>query len=90
MLHDEILQEAIDGKECTPEWAAMQTVRLYRQWSSNGLPHAEALEAARTEMRMIADEALQVRKRRRKNDLAAWCVVILGVLACVGWWLLWE
>lgn len=89
-LHDEILREAIEGKQCTPEWTAMQTVRLYQQWSAQGLPHPEALEAARVEMKMIADEALSIRKNRRKNDLVAWYVVMLGVLACVGWWMLWE
>ncbi|TMV49331.1 hypothetical protein FE783_12510 [Paenibacillus mesophilus] len=89
-LHDEILQEAVTGSKCTPEWAAMQTVKLYRQWSNKGLPHHDALEAAKSEMRVITTEALRLRRKRLKNDLAAWCVVILGVLACMGWWLLWE
>ncbi|WP_164821316.1 hypothetical protein [Paenibacillus koleovorans] len=25
----------------------------------------------------------------RRQTLAAWYVVVLGALACVGWWLLW-
>jgi hypothetical protein len=89
-LHDEILEQAIDGTKCTREWTTMQTVKLYRQWSNEGLPHHEALEAAKSEMQVITAEALRIRRKRLKNDLAAWFVVVLGVLACVGWWLIWE
>jgi hypothetical protein len=89
-LHDEILEQAIDGTKCTPEWAAVQTVKLYRQWSNEGLPHHEALEAAKSEMQVITAEALRIRRKRLKHDLAVCFVVALGALASVGWYLLWE
>jgi len=91
MLRDEILERAVDGTDCTPEWTALQTIRLYRRWMDQGLHHDEALAAAKWEMQEIAREAMRIRRKKLLRDVVApWCVIVLGGLACVGWWLLWE
>jgi hypothetical protein len=91
-LRNEILTEAVEGRKAVPEWVALQTTRLYRYYTRKGFSHNDALAAAQREMMTIMDEALEIRKRRKdqlKTDIAAWCVIVLGVLACIGWWLLW-
>lgn len=91
MLHDEILQEAVDGIGCNEEWVALQTVRLYRQRTMEGLSHNTAIDAAKQDMQDITTKALQIRRRERlQAEVAPWCVIVLGALACVGWWYLWE
>lgn len=85
-LREEILREAITGKKCTVNWTAHQTFRLYQEWKRQGLPREDAIIAAKTQMQEIAAEALHIRQKRRRNDLAAWYVIVLGVLACIGWW----
>lgn len=91
MLHDEILQEAIDGTGCNEEWVSLQTVRLYRQHTMEGLSHNAAIDAAKQEMQEITAKALRIRRRDQlQAAIAPWCVVVLGALACVGWWYLWE
>lgn len=90
-LREEILKKAVDGEGITPEWVAYQTTRLYRQYQEQGRPHNECLKLARIEMLLIKDEALRIRRREHfLTALAPWCVVVLGTMACVGWWLLWE
>lgn len=90
-IREEILAEAISGTGCTPEWAALQTVRLYRRNIADGQQHEVALAAARQEMEEIAAEALRLRREAVwREHIAPWCVVVLGALACVGWWYLWE
>lgn len=89
-LRDRILSKAVSGKGCTDQWVALQTLDLYREWIRQGLPHEDALQAAKSEMQSITSEALAIRRKRRRSDLAAWCVVLMGILACVGWWQLWE
>ncbi|PYI57002.1 hypothetical protein DLM86_00710 [Paenibacillus flagellatus] len=91
MVRDDILREAIDGTGCTPEWAALQTIRLFRHYEDAGLSHDDALAAAKVEMQAIAAEALRIRRRERfQTTVAPWCVIVLGTMACVGWWALWE
>lgn len=93
MIRDEILRDAVEGHKAVPEWVAMQTVRLYQEQVAAGLSDADALATAQREMIGIMNEALEIRrarKQRLKTDLAAWFVVAIGVLACVGWYLLWE
>lgn len=93
-LREEILLKAVEGgPEITPEWVAFQTTRIYRVYRNKGRSHDDSLKMAKLEMLLIKEEALRIRKtdrRKRMTDIAAWCVVILGVLACIGWWLLWE
>ncbi|NTX58764.1 hypothetical protein [Myxococcus sp. CA039A] len=93
-IREEILQEAVEGTSCTGEWAAMQTVRLYRGYIQAGQPHDEALTQAKQEMVKIKDEALRIRREAKlqewRNNVAPWCVIALGVLAAYGWWSLWE
>jgi len=90
-IRDEILTAAIDGRECTPTWAAEQTIRLYRRNVVDGLPHEDAVAAAKQEMAEIAAEALRQRRNRFiAQHIAPWAVVVLGTLACIGWYLLWE
>lgn len=91
MLRDEILQDAITGTECTEEWVTLQTVRLYRQHTMEGLSHHAAIDAAKQDMQEITAKALRIRRwDRLQAAVASWCVVVLGALACVGWWYLWE
>jgi hypothetical protein len=93
-LRDEILRDAVEGTKCVPEWVAYQTVRLYREQVAAGLSHDAAVDAAQREMVAIMNDALRIRREQKwdalwRDHIAPWCVVILGALACIGWWLLW-
>ena len=90
---DEILQEAINGTECTPEWVAQQTVKLYREYMEQGYSHDESLLRARREMYALAAEAMQIRRNRKelwKDRIAPWLVILGGIALVIGWWNLWE
>lgn len=89
-LRNEILQEAVAG-QVNPEWVALQMVRLYREHIRAGMSHEKALEAAKREMSNIKDEALRIRKKDVwREQVAPWFVIVMGGLACYGWWVWWE
>ena len=91
---EKIIAEAVEGADCTPEWVAIQQVRMYRSFMEDGYSHSEALSKAKCEMAKIKDETLKIRKKQRREaimvEFAPWFVIILGALAAYGWWQLWE
>ena len=93
-MREQIVKEAMKGEHITPEWVAMQTVKLYRQNVLQGMSHEEALHMAKQEMKEISGEVISRRKMNAREiwreHIAPWLVIIIGILACIGWWNLWA
>lgn len=90
-MREEVLRDTVNVKVPDREWVAGQMVKLYRSYILEGMSDKEAVQRAKEEMEKITGEAIAIRRQRgRSSNIEAWFVIILGALACYGWWILWS